>query len=160
MTFDPSRRPRAHFTPRRDWMNDPNGLLYHDGEYHLFFQHSVGSILPGNPSWGHAVSRDLVTWRELPVAIASTPAEWVLSGSAVMDFADVSGLGTPQRPAMVAAYTGLDTATLQQRQSLAYSLDLDGRSPGTRAIRCSTSVRPSSAIRSCCAGAMRSRWPS
>lgn len=123
MTFDPSRRPRAHFTPRRDWMNDPNGLLYHDGEYHLFFQHSVGSILPGNPSWGHAVSRDLVTWTELPVAIASTPAEWVLSGSAVMDFANVSGLGTPQRPAMVAAYTGLDTATLQQRQSLAYSLD-------------------------------------
>lgn len=123
MTFDPSRRPRAHFTPRRDWMNDPNGLLYHDGEYHLFFQHSVGSILPGNPSWGHAVSRDLVTWTELPVAIASTPAEWVLSGSAVMDFANVSGLGSPQCPAMVAAYTGLDTATLQQRQSLAYSLD-------------------------------------
>ena len=123
MTFDPSRRPRAHFTPRRDWMNDPNGLLYHDGEYHLFFQHSVGSILPGNPSWGHAVSRDLVTWTELPVAIASTPAEWVLSGSAVMDLADVSGLGSPQCPAMVAAYTALDTATHQQRQALAYSLD-------------------------------------
>lgn len=123
MTFDPSRRPRAHFTPRRDWMNDPNGLLHHDGEYHLFFQHSVGSILPGNPSWGQAVSRDLVTWTELPVAIASTPAEWVLSGSAVMDLADVSGLGSPQCPAMVAAYTALDTATHQQRQALAYSLD-------------------------------------
>ena len=123
MTFDPSRRPRAHFTPRRGWMNDPNGLLHHDGEYHLFFQHDPNSILPGNPSWGHAVSRDLLTWTELPLAIASGPDEWVLSGSAVMDLAEVSGLGSPRRPAMVAAYTSLDTSTLRQRQSLAYSLD-------------------------------------
>lgn len=123
MTFDPFRRPRAHFTPRRNWMNDPNGLLHHDGEYHLFFQYNVESTVPGNCSWGHAVSSDLVTWTELPVAIRSTPTEGVLSGSAVMDLVGVSGFGTPECPAMIAAYTSRDPVTAMQRQALAYSLD-------------------------------------
>ena len=123
MTFDPSERPRVHFTPSRNWMNDPNGLLYYNGEYHLFFQHNPESVLPGNISWGHAVSRDLTSWTELPVAIACTPDDQVLSGSAVMDLANVSGFGSPRHPAMVAAYTTLDPETGLQRQALAYSLD-------------------------------------
>lgn len=123
MAFDPSTRPLAHFTPRRNWMNDPNGLVFHDGEYHLFFQHNSRGWWPGFSSWGHAVSPDLVGWTELPVAIPSTDEEFVLSGSAVVDEDNVSGLGTLDNPAMVAIYTSFSPETKIQRQSLAYSTD-------------------------------------
>ena len=111
MAFDPSTRPLAHFTPSRNWMNDPNGLVFHDGEYHLFFQHNSRGWWPGFSSWGHAVSPDLVGWTELPVAIPSTDEEFVLSGSAVVDADNVSGLGTLDEPAMVAIYTSLSPET-------------------------------------------------
>lgn len=62
-------RPLLHFTPQQNWMNDPNGLVYHDGEYHLFFQHNPESVEHANLSWGHAVSTDLTGWEELPVAL-------------------------------------------------------------------------------------------
>ncbi|MBK7820212.1 MAG: glycoside hydrolase family 32 protein [Tessaracoccus sp.] len=123
MTFDPALRPRAHFAPRRNWMNDPNGLLFHDGEYHLYFQHNSRGWWPGFSSWGHAVSRDLVEWTELAVAIPSTDDEFILSGSAVVDHRNVSGLGTPEGPALVAIYTSFSPVTKIQRQSLAYSTD-------------------------------------
>ena len=116
-------RPTAHFTPWRNWMNDPNGLLYHEGEYHFFFQYNRHGIEPGQSSWGHAISTDLVEWIELPVAIPNTEEEYVLSGSAVVDHDNVSGLGEPDRPAMVALYTGFHPVTKLQQQAVAFSLD-------------------------------------
>ncbi len=126
MPFDPSVRPSAHFAPRENWMNDPNGMLFHDGEYHLFFQYNATGLTPGSPGWGHATSADFVHWTELPVAIPSTETEWVLSGSAVIDERNASGFGVPGRPAMVAVYTSYDPPTKAQRQAVAYSLDGGG----------------------------------
>jgi len=123
MPFDPAVRPLAHFTPRRNWMNDPNGMLFHEGEYHLFFQYNAKGLVPDNACWGHAVSADLVDWTELPVAIPSTETEFVLSGSAVIDEANASGLGTAEQPPMIAAYTSFDPASKAQRQAIASSLD-------------------------------------
>jgi fructan beta-fructosidase len=116
-------RPRYHFAPAQGWMNDPNGLLRHEGEYHLFFQHNPEGTDWGNMSWGHAVSRDLQHWEHLPVAIPVSGTEQVFSGSAVVDHDNTSGLGEPGRPAMVAIYTAFDVETGIQSQSVACSLD-------------------------------------
>ena len=106
-------------------MNDPNGLVYLDGEYHLYYQHNPQGGQWGHISWGHAVSTDLVTWRELPVAIAATDRVMVFSGSVVVDHANSGGF-TPAEsgaPALVAFFTGFDPVTKIQSQHLAYSLD-------------------------------------
>lgn len=116
-------RPTFHFTPARNWMNDPNGLVWYDGEYHLFFQYNPLENSWGNMSWGHAVSPDLTTWEELPVALEHTPTEAVYSGSVVVDHANTSGLGSDGAPAMVAVYTSHDRLTEQQGQSVAWSTD-------------------------------------
>ena len=79
-------RPRFHFTPERNWMNDPNGMIYHDGEYHLFYQYNPFGDKWGHMSWGHAVSRDLVHWEHLPVALAEEGNLRIYSGSAVVRF--------------------------------------------------------------------------
>lgn len=113
-------RPVFHFAPARNWMNDPNGLVYHDGEYHLFFQYNPHGDRWGHISWGHAVSRDLVTWQELPVAIPEAEV-MAFSGSAVIDHANTSGFGRGGKPAMVAIYTGFDPKTKIQAQYVAYS---------------------------------------
>jgi fructan beta-fructosidase len=123
VTFDPSLRPVAHFTPARNWLNDPNGLVWYDGEYHLFFQHNPEGTSWGNMSWGHAVSPDLVSWTELPLALRYCDHEHVFSGCVVVDHANTSGLGTDEHPAMVAVYTSHDPAGRLQAQSLAFSLD-------------------------------------
>jgi fructan beta-fructosidase len=103
------------------WINDPNGLVHHDGEYHLFFQHNPFGDDWGNISWGHAVSRDLVRWERLPVAIAAEGDEAIFSGSAVVDQRNTSGFGTDRDPPMVAIYTSAYPDG--QAQSLAYSTD-------------------------------------
>ncbi|HSU03633.1 MAG TPA: glycoside hydrolase family 32 protein [Nocardioides sp.] len=123
MSFDPAIRPRDHFTPRRGWLNDPNGLIVHDGEFHLFFQHAPDSIVWGPMSWGHAVSSDLLDWTELPVALAGSEVEHMWSGSVVHDSGNTSGLGTTATGPLVAAYTSVDPATGVQAQSLASSDD-------------------------------------
>jgi fructan beta-fructosidase len=119
-------RPRFHFTPPRNWMNDPNGLVYYDGEYHLFYQHNPYGTAWGHMSWGHAVSPDLVRWTHLPIAIMGEPEEGytIFSGSAVVDRDNASGFRQGDEPPIVAVYTA-DHQPQQARQDihLAYSLD-------------------------------------
>ncbi len=117
-------RPRAHFTARDTWFNDPNGLLFHDGVYHLFFQNNPHGSTWGNMSWGHATSTDLVEWTEQPVAIPCTEDELVFSGSAVVDHRNTAGFAGDDETALVAIYTSVATdGPALQTQSLAYSLD-------------------------------------
>jgi sucrose-6-phosphate hydrolase SacC (GH32 family) len=121
---DEPLRPRFHFTPPRNFMNDPNGLVFHEGEYHLFYQHNPFGARWGHMSWGHAVSRDLVRWEDLPVALREEDGIMIFSGSAVVDTDNTSGFCTPRggdRSCLVAIYTG-HTET-RQHQNLAYSND-------------------------------------
>ena len=95
-------RPFFHFTPRRNWINDPNGLVWFDGEYHLFFQYNPFGSTWGHMSWGHAVSRDLATWTELPVAIPEDDRDMIFSGSIVVDHDDTGGFSVDGAPVLVA----------------------------------------------------------
>ncbi|MER6184200.1 GH32 C-terminal domain-containing protein [Streptomyces sp. NPDC001652] len=121
--FSETYRPQFHFTPDKNWMNDPNGLVYFNGEYHLFYQYNPGGNSWGDMSWGHAVSTDLVHWKQLPLALSHDDNEMVFSGSAVIDRDNTTGFGTKKNPAMVAIYTSHNKATGTQAQSLAYSTD-------------------------------------
>lgn len=123
--YTESNRPQLHFTPKVGWINDPNGLVYYDGEYHLFYQHNPYEREWGNMHWGHAVSRDLIRWTELPIALYPDSLGTMFSGSAVIDYENTSGFGTKQNPAMVAIYTA--DSPEKEVQCLAYSLD-KGRS--------------------------------
>ena len=121
-------RPQVHFSPREHWTNDPNGLVYFQGEHHLFFQYNPFGDQWGHMSWGHAVSRDLLHWRELPVAIPEMGNEMVFTGSVVVDSRNTSGFCAQGKECLVAIYTGHRTeeGEFRQTQNLAYSLD-DGR---------------------------------
>jgi len=122
-------RPQFHFTPPTGWMNDPNGMVYHNGEYHLFYQHNPDSTVWGPMHWGHAVSRDLFRWEHLPIALYPDSLGTIFSGSAVVDVNNTSGLGTPQNPPLVAIFTyhhaeGEKAGRKDfQTQGLAYSTD-------------------------------------
>lgn len=122
-SFHEPYRPQFHFTPAKNWMNDPNGLVYYDGEYHLFFQHNPFGNSWGHMSWGHAVSKDLVNWKQLPVAIPEKPDHMIFSGCVVVDQNNTSGFGTDDKIPLVAVYTGYNPRTGHQAQYLAYSLD-------------------------------------
>jgi len=125
-TFDEKYRPQFHYTPATNWMNDPNGLVYFDGKYHLFHQYNPFGNTWGHMSWGHAVSTDLVHWEHRPVAIPEEGNEMIFSGSAVIDYKNTSGFGDGSVPPMVAIYTShytLGEDSVAQAQSLAYSLD-------------------------------------
>jgi fructan beta-fructosidase len=117
---DEPLRPRVHFTPPANFMNDPNGLVYFEGEYHLFYQHNPFGTRWGHMSWGHAVSRDMLRWTHLPVAIPEADGVMIFSGSAVVDWRDSSGL-CGGKPCLVAIYTGHTSE--RQTQNLAFSTD-------------------------------------
>lgn len=119
-------RPKFHFTPPSHWMNDPNGLVYHDGEYHLFYQHYPEGIVWGPMHWGHAVSTDLMHWKHLPIALYPDSLGLIFSGSAVIDKNNSAGFG---KNAMIAIFThhhmDMEKAgsNVFQYQSIAYSTD-------------------------------------
>ena len=114
-------RPHYHFTPPQNFMNDPNGLVFYGGEYHLFYQYNPFGEVSGHMSWGHAVSRDLVRWEHLPVALHEEDGVMIFSGSAVVDWQNTSGFGVSSEPPLVAIYTG--HSEWEQTQNIAYSTD-------------------------------------
>ena len=122
-------RLQAHFSPREKWTNDPNGMVYYKGTYHLFFQHYPKASVWGPMHWGHAVSKDLVHWKQLPIALFPDKLGYIFSGSVVIDENNTSGFGSKDKPAMVAIFTHHNPkgeksgSSTFQNQSLAYSLD-------------------------------------
>ena len=111
-------RPQIHFTPAKNWMNDPNGMVYADGTWHLFYQYNPQGNGWGNMSWGHATSTDLIHWTEQAVALTRDELGDIFSGSAVIDKQNTAGFG---QNAMVALYTSAGEG--KQQQSIAYSTD-------------------------------------
>jgi fructan beta-fructosidase len=105
--YQETYRPQYHFSPERNWMNDPNGLVYYAGEYHLFYQYHPSSTLWGPMHWGHAISRDLVEWEHLPIALYPDEHGFIFSGSAVVDWEDTSGF-FGGKPGLVAIFTHCD----------------------------------------------------
>ena len=139
-TYTEPYRPQYHFTPAQNWMNDPNGLVYANGVFHLFFQYNPSSNNDGNLSWGHATSPDLLHWTQQPVALtyeqnaAGVTTQEFFSGSAVYDSNNTSGFGTATNPPLVAIYAseypvdqirpnGQVIRAGTQAQSIAYSTD-------------------------------------
>lgn len=120
-------RPQYHFSPSQNWTNDPNGLVFFEGEYHLFFQYNPFGDKWGHMSWGHAVSRDLLHWKQLPVALPEENGVMIFTGSTVVDTANTSGFCTGGKPCLVAIYTGHTPdhggSKSLQTQNIAYSLD-------------------------------------
>ncbi len=133
VTYQEKHRPQFHFTPQANWMNDPNGLVYYDGQWHLFYQHNPWGNQWGHMSWGHAVSRDLIHWGHMPIALyeeankADKDTTMIFSGSAIVDKGNRSRIcpdGTPD--CMIAFYTSHvhnKEEAVVQHQSLAYSTD-------------------------------------
>ena len=127
--YQEPHRPQYHFSPQEMWMNDPNGMVYFDGEYHLFYQHYPDSNVWGPMHWGHAVSTDLMHWKHLPIALFPDKLGYIFSGSAVVDWNNTSGFGAADSPALVAIYTYHDPVGAEenrddfQTQGIAYSTD-------------------------------------
>ncbi|WP_345331179.1 DUF4980 domain-containing protein [Mucilaginibacter defluvii] len=119
--YHEKNRPQFHFTTRRGWINDPNGLIFYEGEYHLFYQHNPYEKEWENMSWGHAVSKDMIHWQELPVALSPDDLGTMFSGSTVIDYNNTAGFNKGKTPAMIATYT-VDGHG-KQVQCMAYSLD-------------------------------------
>jgi len=132
-------RPQFHFTPEKNWMNDPNGMVYFEGEYHLFYQFNPFGDKWGHMSWGHAVSPDMVHWENLPIALYEENGVMIFSGSAVIDWKNTSGFG---EKAFVAIFTY--NRDYKETQNLAYSTD-NGRTwtkyPGNPVIPAPDSMR-------------------
>ncbi len=129
-TFDTEAyRPQYHFSPKEHWMNDPNGMVYYKGEYHLFYQYYPGATVWGPMHWGHAISKDLVRWQHLPVALYPDSLGYIFSGSVVVDKNNTSGFKKGPESPLVAIYTYHDMAGEKagkidfQTQGIAYSLD-------------------------------------
>lgn len=122
-------RPNFHFTPQKGWMNDPNGMIYLNGQYHLFYQHYPDATVWGPMHWGHATSKNLVDWTHQPIALYPDSIGMIFSGSAVLDKNNTSGLGRNGNAPLVAIFTqhnmpGEKAGRVDfQNQSIAYSVD-------------------------------------
>ena len=116
-------RPKVHFTPPAMWINDPNGLVYIDGVYHLFYQYYPEKPVWGPMHWGHAVSTDLMQWEHQPIALYPDELGMIFSGSCVYDIHNVSGLGAQDKIPLIAIYTSHNNEEHFQQQSIAYSTD-------------------------------------
>ncbi|MFV8268650.1 glycoside hydrolase family 32 protein [Flavobacterium sp. GT2N3] len=122
-------RPQFHFSPEKKWMNDPNGMVFYKGIYHLFYQYYPNDIVWGPMHWGHATSPDLIHWTHKKIALFPDQLGMIFSGSAVVDLNNTSGLGTKENPPMIAIFTYHDMEGEKsgkanyQTQGLAYSLD-------------------------------------
>ena len=131
--YTEKHRPQFHFSPEANWMNDPNGMVYFEGEYHLFYQYYPDSNVWGPMHWGHAISTDLNHWEHLPIALYPDSLGYIFSGSAVYDKNNTSGLGTEDKGPLVAIFTHHSPkiestgSDLFQYQSIAFSND-SGRS--------------------------------
>lgn len=122
-------RPQVHFSPKEKWTNDPNGMVFYKGTYHLFFQYYPDSTIWGPMHWGHAVSKDLIHWKQLPIALYPDSLGYIFSGSAVVDYKNSSGFAKNGKVPLVAIFTHHDPKGEKekrndyQNQSIAYSLD-------------------------------------
>ena len=116
-------RPQVHFTPEYGWINDPNGLIFYKGRFHIFFQHNPKGLVWDHMHWGHAVSEDLVHWQELPIALYPDEMGDIYSGSCIYDADNISGLGDKETPPLLTFYTSHHPKTQREQQCLAYSLD-------------------------------------
>jgi sucrose-6-phosphate hydrolase SacC (GH32 family) len=124
--YQETYRPQFHFSARENWLNDPNGLVFYDGEYHMFFQHNPTGIDWGNMTWGHAISPDMLHWTQLPNAIEPDELGTIFSGSAVVDWKNTSGFQTGNEKVLVAFYTSAGDFAPEPKpftQSIAHSND-------------------------------------
>ncbi|WP_041736111.1 glycoside hydrolase family 32 protein [Dyadobacter fermentans] len=126
-------RPQFHFSPKANWMNDPNGMVFHNGTYHLFYQYYPDAKVWGPMHWGHATSKDMLHWKEQTIALYPDSLGYIFSGSAVVDVNNTSGFGKDGKAPLVAIFTHHNPVIEKQKtglheyQSIAYSLD-DGKS--------------------------------
>ncbi|GGP10026.1 glycoside hydrolase family 32 protein [Oceanobacillus neutriphilus] len=120
MLYQEKHRPQLHFTPKENWINDPNGLVYYEGEYHLFYQRNPHASDHADMHWGHATSTDLYHWEEHGIALAPDELGTIFSGSAVVDKDNTSGLFENVSGGLVAIFTHDGKS---QQQSIAYSED-------------------------------------
>ena len=119
--YDQKHRPQFHFTSRKNWLNDPNGMVYYDGEYHLFFQHNPKANKWGNMTWGHAVSKDMLHWEQLPHAILPYGGGTIFSGTAAVDENNTLGKQQGDTKTLIASYTLAMRGPFYQ--AIAYSTD-------------------------------------
>ncbi len=130
--YKEKHRLQFHFSPPEKWMNDPNGMVYHNGTYHLFYQFYPDSTVWGPMHWGHATSKDLLRWKNQPIALYPDSLGYIFSGSAVADVNNTSGFGKDGKVPLIAIFTHHDPVGEKagsnkfQNQSIAYSLD-DGK---------------------------------
>src|SRR5215204_676920 len=103
--YSEPHRPQLHFSPKEKWMNDPNGMVFYNNQYHLFYQYYPDSTVWGPMHWGHATSTDMISWEHQPIALYPDTLGYIFSGSAVVDVNNTSGFGKDGKAPLVAIFT-------------------------------------------------------